>query len=121
MIEKAKKGFFVNIVERLLEKLIYQKTVRKEVEQMFLRNETSFINEQKAMLLRDSLLNILYKISHPTLAIFGGKDNDCYKPVEQIKKIPNAKIAIIENCGHMLSLEKPDATTSLMRYWLEYF
>lgn len=34
--------------------------------------------------------------------------------------IPNAKLAIIEDCGHGSPMERPQAVTALLRYWLSY-
>lgn len=35
------------------------------------------------------------------------------------KTIPHAKLTIIENCGHMPQVEKPEAVTALMRLWIQ--
>jgi pimeloyl-ACP methyl ester carboxylesterase len=32
--------------------------------------------------------------------------------------IPDARLAVIEHCGHLAPLEQPAATTALMRLWL---
>jgi pimeloyl-ACP methyl ester carboxylesterase len=36
-----------------------------------------------------------------------------------IAALPNAKLVLIEECGHMAPLERPHATTAVMRYWLQ--
>jgi pimeloyl-ACP methyl ester carboxylesterase len=33
-------------------------------------------------------------------------------------EIPGARLEVLEHCGHMSSLEQPDAVTALLRAWL---
>lgn len=33
--------------------------------------------------------------------------------------IPSAKLAIIEDCGHMPHVKQPQAVTALLKFWLE--
>jgi pimeloyl-ACP methyl ester carboxylesterase len=33
---------------------------------------------------------------------------------------PDARLSIVEDCGHMLPLEYPQAATALMRDWMIY-
>jgi len=34
--------------------------------------------------------------------------------------ISGAKLAMIEDCGHLSPLERPQAVTALLRMWLQY-
>jgi pimeloyl-ACP methyl ester carboxylesterase len=34
--------------------------------------------------------------------------------------IPNARLSIIEQCGHMSTMERPHAVTAMLRDWLLY-
>ncbi|HVV68639.1 MAG TPA: alpha/beta hydrolase [Gammaproteobacteria bacterium] len=64
---------------------------------------------------------LLHKIQCPTLIIHGRQD--AFFPLqihEHIRDhIANAKLTIIETCGHMLSIEQPEAITALIRLWVQ--
>ena len=55
-------------------------------------------------------------IDCPVLVACGEEDKPC--PVEyhtfMAEKIPNATLAIIENCGHLSTLEQPETVTGLL-------
>lgn len=58
----------------------------------------------------------------PTLVLCGRED--AITPVdvheEMADGIKNAKLAIIEQCGHLATMERPQAVTALLRQWLLY-
>ena len=58
----------------------------------------------------------------PTLIIVGRQDEltPLDLAAEAAEGIPNARLAIIEECGHLSTLERPQAVTALMRDWLVY-
>ncbi len=35
------------------------------------------------------------------------------------KDIPKAELVVIEDCGHLAPIERPEETTEAMRSWLE--
>jgi len=39
---------------------------------------------------------------------------------EMAAGIPGARLAVIEDCGHLSTMERPQAATALMRQWLLY-
>jgi pimeloyl-ACP methyl ester carboxylesterase len=41
------------------------------------------------------------------------------KHEEMAAAIPNARLVVIENCGHLSPLEKPEQVNAEMRAWLE--
>ena len=81
-----------------------------------------FLNQTKAMLNSHPTTSQLYKIACPTLIIYGRQDSAFTLKNQQSMSavIPSAKLAIIEDCGHMLHVEQPQAVTMLLRFWLEY-
>ena len=62
------------------------------------------------------------KVTAPTLLIWG--DSDRIIPTRHtaraIKTIPDARLEIIENCGHIVQLEAPNRLTELMTGWLAH-
>lgn len=123
MLAQAEQGDMKKIVDELLQLFTYQNKTREQVRSMFLRNANAFVHQQKAIISRESSLPDLGKISCPTLVIQARHDR-AY-PLEYSERIiaalPDAKLAIIENSGHMVTIEMPEAVTALMRYWLMYF
>jgi pimeloyl-ACP methyl ester carboxylesterase len=60
-------------------------------------------------------------IGCPTL-ILGGAD-DPWAPADQQRAIaaaiPGAALVLVPDCGHMVTLERPDAVNAHLRDWLE--
>ncbi len=77
--------------------------------------------QQQAMLDRDDMRPTLGRITCPTLVLCGRQDT--LTPLaghEEIAAgIPDARLVVIEDCGHMSPMEKPEAVTALFRYWLQ--
>ncbi|HKW35254.1 MAG TPA: alpha/beta fold hydrolase [Candidatus Acidoferrum sp.] len=69
---------------------------------------------------RVNYLPLLQKLHVPTLVVVGRED--VYTPLalaEQLcEQIPEAKLAIIENAGHLPNLEQPAAFNSVLASWL---
>jgi pimeloyl-ACP methyl ester carboxylesterase len=65
---------------------------------------------------------VLPSISCPTLVLCGRQDaiSTLEMHAEMADAIPGARLAVVEECGHLASLERPHATTALMRDWLVY-
>jgi pimeloyl-ACP methyl ester carboxylesterase len=38
---------------------------------------------------------------------------------EMASLIPGARLVIIEDSGHLTTMEQPEATTAVLRYWLQ--
>ncbi len=74
----------------------------------------------QAGLSRVDYSNLLPRIQAPTLVMTGSEDN--VRPPELHRdiagRIPNARLAIIEGSGHMMSMEDPDQVTAHMLPWL---
>lgn len=64
----------------------------------------------------------LDKYDCPTLVLCGRED--AITPLEMHEEmaahIPHSKLAVIEQCGHIATMEQPQATTALLRHWLQY-
>jgi hypothetical protein len=82
-----------------------------------------FMRHQAAIMGRPDSRNDLSKIKCPTLILCGRQD--ALTPLEVHEEmsstIPKARLAIIEDCGHMTTMERPHAVTALLRDWLLYF
>ena len=80
-----------------------------------------FKRQQAAIIGRIDSRPSLKDIRCPTLVVAGREDQ--IMPVEVLQEladgIPGARLAIIEDCGHMASLEQPDELLALVREWIE--
>jgi pimeloyl-ACP methyl ester carboxylesterase len=80
-----------------------------------------FKRQQAAIIGRADSRPSLKDIRCPTLVI--AARNDALMPVELLEElaggIPGARLAIVEDSGHMASIEQPDEVAALLRAWLE--
>ena len=78
------------------------------------------LNQQRAMMGRPDSHADLARVTVPTLVMCGRQD-----PVTPVldheamaAKVPGARLEIIENCGHLSTIEQPDAVNRLLIDWL---
>lgn len=124
MILKAEKGQFQEVVDEMVENFVINPLIKSDVKKMFLEvGREIFIHQQRAMLQRNECLSILPTISCPTLVIHAMQDKNfsIEEHRELANQIQNAKLAMVEDSGHMSPIEMPQAITSLLRFWLTYF
>jgi len=80
-----------------------------------------FLRQQAAILSRPDLRADLRAIACPTLVIVGDADAltppDCAREI--VAAIAGARLEIIPHCGHLTSMECPDAVNRLLDEWLE--
>lgn len=79
-----------------------------------------FNRQQHAIIDRIDSRPHLEKIDCPTLILCGRED--LITPVdlhqEMAAAIPESSMVVIENCGHLSTLERPEAVTEAMKEWL---
>ncbi|WP_374449724.1 alpha/beta fold hydrolase [Stella sp.] len=80
-----------------------------------------FLNQQKAMLGRPDSRGDLAAIAVPTLVLCGRQDALTPLAVheEMAAGIPGGRLVVVEDSGHMTPLERPQAVTAVLRYWLQ--
>jgi pimeloyl-ACP methyl ester carboxylesterase len=81
----------------------------------------AFIRQQRAIMGRRDQMATLVKIHVPTLVICGRED--ALTPPADSKVIAagiaGARLVVIEDCGHLSSLERPEEVNAALRRWLE--
>jgi pimeloyl-ACP methyl ester carboxylesterase len=85
--------------------------------------EDVFLRQLRAYLDDFTSTRFLPEIRCPTLVICG-RDDPIFSVEEHTyiaQHIPNARLAIIDDCSHFITLERPQAVSVLLRYWLMYF
>ncbi|MBA2653030.1 MAG: alpha/beta hydrolase [Tatlockia sp.] len=78
------------------------------------------INQTLAEINGGNTTSDLQKIVCSTLIIHGRQDPFFSLEIQQLiaTKIPQAKLTIIEDCGHMIQVEQPQAVSALLRLWI---
>jgi pimeloyl-ACP methyl ester carboxylesterase len=81
-----------------------------------------FVRQVRAIISRPEALSGLSAYRCPTLVLCGREDaiTSLQMHEEIAANIPSAKLAVIEQCGHMSTMERPHAVTALLRQWLLY-
>jgi pimeloyl-ACP methyl ester carboxylesterase len=79
-----------------------------------------YVHQVRALLNRPDYRPLLPQIACPTLVACGR--DDFWSPVavhqEIAGAIPGANLAVIDNCGHMATVEAPAEVSTLLRDWL---
>jgi pimeloyl-ACP methyl ester carboxylesterase len=88
---------------------------------MFERKSPEIYEAQiRALLSRPDARPLLPLIKCPTLVLAGRED--LWAPPESHEEmaapIPGSRLVVIPDCGHMATLERPEAVTAAMRRWL---
>lgn len=83
--------------------------------------EKAYLAQSQAMIADNETYPLLDAIAAPTLVIQARQDQ--IFPIAEsqaiAERIPNAQMVLVEDSGHMLPLEQPQAITALFRLWIE--
>ena len=79
-----------------------------------------FSNQLEALISRSDSRPLLRQVQCPTLVLGGMDDQLCIpeRHREMAAGIPGATLCLLENCGHISTLEQPDTVSMAMREWL---
>ncbi|MBL8700411.1 MAG: alpha/beta fold hydrolase [Alphaproteobacteria bacterium] len=126
LIRLAQTGEFRGVTPRLLPQWVHPENMKDPelvatVTAMTQRvGRDVFIRQQTAIMGRPDSRPGLVQIRVPTLVLCGRQDQAT--PVELAREIaadiPNARLEVIEQCGHLSTLEKPAAVNRALRQWL---
>ena len=80
----------------------------------------AFIRQEHAIMSRADSLGLLATIACPTLVLCGRQDTltTLARHEEIAAGVKDAKLVVIEDCGHLSTLEKPAEVNSALRRWL---
>jgi pimeloyl-ACP methyl ester carboxylesterase len=81
----------------------------------------AFLRQQHAILGRPDSRPLLPSIKVPTLVVVGRGDQTTPPDLaaEIADGIPGARLVVLEGCGHLPPMERPDEVNTLLREWLE--
>lgn len=125
-IALAEQGSFKGVTPRLLPAFIHPDRMDDEelvsaVTAMAERvGKDAFLRQQKAIMARPDSRPDLPGIAVPTMVVCGRQDaaTPLALSEEIAANVPGARLCIIEECGHLSTMERPHAVTALMRDWL---
>ena len=128
LISMSEFGKFRGVTDRLLPLLIAPNRLGDEdltaqIKAMAERvGAEAFYRHQNAIMARPDSRDQLADYDLPTL-IACGRD-DALTPIdlheEMAAAIPAARLTIVEQCGHLSTMEQPQVITALLRQWLLY-
>jgi len=126
LVSLARRGRFLGVTQALLPLLIHRARLGDEklvatVKKMAANiGKEAFIRQEQAIMSRADSLPLLATITCPTLVLCGRQD--ALTPVarhrEMASAIPGASLHIVDDCGHLSTLEQPAPVSAAFRRWL---
>lgn len=127
LLELATMGKFKGITPRLLPLLVHEEHLKDKVlvdriiGMAEAIGQAGFIRQQTAIMARIDSRPTLPTITVPAAVICGRQDQ--LLPLEHSEEIaaaiPGAELTVIEDCGHLPTMEKPAETNMALREWLQ--
>ena len=128
MIEQVKQGRFDEIVSSLLPLFVHpdrleDRNLVDEITGMVERvGADNYIRQQHAIISRRDHVAHLSEIECPTCVVCGKQD--ILTPIELSEEIaesvPDAMLHVIDDCGHLTTMERPAEVNAVMRQWLTF-
>lgn len=126
LIELSQKGEFKGVTSRLFPTWVHSARSEDmpllEIVAGMAKHvgKDAFLRQQTAIMGRPDGREDLRRIGCPTLVLCGRQDAATPLALhEEIAGlIPGARLAVIEDCGHLSTLEKPVSVTAALRQWL---
>ena len=126
-LAQTERGF-TPVTNRMLPLMLHSSRVKdaplvKVIREMAGRTGIeAYIRQQNAIIARPDYRPMLPSIACPTLVLCGRQDG--LTPLENSEQmaaaIPGAKLAVVEECGHVSTLERPTEVNGAMRDWLRW-
>lgn len=127
MIALAEKGAFDNVTTLLWQRLVAPSRLTDEPLRLLVRQMADdvgadgFIRQQQAIMQRPDSRPILAGASCPTLVLVG--EEDVITPVAEAQEMTGLAgergwLKVIPGCGHLSTLEAPEAVTAELLLWL---
>jgi pimeloyl-ACP methyl ester carboxylesterase len=126
-IAMAQAGKLNDVVETLTPKFLHRDHAKDEGLKKIVRDMAhdtgpdAFVRQQKAIMGRHDSRPLLSEIGCPTLVLVG--EGDELTPPELAREIAadilGSRLVVVPSCGHLSTIEKPDAVNAAMIEWLE--
>lgn len=127
LIDLARTGQFKGVTPRLLPQLIHpdrldDRPLTEAVLAMAERvGRDAFLAQQRLLMNRPDSRHDLGLIHCPTVVICGRQDGltPLADSEEMAEKVRRGRLVVIEECGHLSTMERPQAVSAVLRYWLQ--
>lgn len=127
LIALAGRGAFKGVAPRLLPSLIHPDRLNDHELTTTIRGmaasvgQAAFVRQQTAIMARPDSRPDLGRIACPTLILAGRDDVLTPRAAQEAMAgaIPGADLVLLGRCGHLSTLERPDAVTRQLLAWLE--
>lgn len=126
-IAACERGEFAAVIDRMMPILLHPAHqsghlpafVREMVGRI---GSEVFVRRLRAIAGRQDSRELLRKTTQPVRALCGREDamTSIADHIEIAELAPNGRFSLIEECGHMTIIERPQAATALLRDWLVY-
>lgn len=122
----AADGRLAEVVDQLMPFMVHADRLKDDafvapIRDMMLRvGPEAFVRQQTAIMTRGDGREDLRGVSVPTLCLVGRQDAITPPKVHQemAERLQDGVVVEIEDCGHLATLEQPQAVTACLRYWL---
>ncbi len=127
LVRITQRGQFDRIVPLLHPTLVHPDRIddadlRSATEEM--ARETgpeAFLRQQAAIIGRPDSCSSLAAVACPALVLVG--DADALTPPDRAREmqaiVPGSRLEVVPDCGHLSTLERPEAVTHALRGWLD--
>lgn len=125
-IALAESGRFSEVIETLWQKMVHtRRLVDPELRRIYrgmaeATGPDTFVRQLRAIMSRRDSRPMLASISVPTLVLVG--DDDRLTPPEQAREmaglVEGARLVEVPDCGHLSTLERPQAVNEALNSWL---
>jgi pimeloyl-ACP methyl ester carboxylesterase len=127
LMELAQGGRFEEVPQRLLPSFVHPRRLDEPaltstvVGMARAIGPEAFVRQERAIMKRPNSRQYLAAISCPTLVLCGREDalTPLYLSEELADGIPDARLRVIERCGHLSTIERPEEVTAALREWLK--
>jgi pimeloyl-ACP methyl ester carboxylesterase len=126
LVELAHEQGMAAVAERWLPRMVHPDRVNDRalmdplVAMVCRSTPEIFERQQRAGLERPDATAYLPQIACPTLVLCGRQDS--WSPVSQHEEmarlIRRARLVLVKDCGHMVTVERPDEVTAALAQWL---
>jgi pimeloyl-ACP methyl ester carboxylesterase len=127
VIAACERGEYPSVIEGMMPILLHvdqqQGPLPPFVREMTTRiGPETYVRRQRVIGERQDSRDLLRAAKQPVRAICGREDgmSTIEEHIEIAELAPRGRFSIIEQCGHMTILERPQAATALLHDWLLY-